>query len=227
MAARRVRLAPTDRRQPPERFQKAPTKCTGSCTHDHPRHTHMHNSLHTALPHASTRARQQQLSSSNGSNSSSDSGADGDNKDGDIPGRLQWLAVAALNIPSSTALASASCPFAQLAVGCSRRRDARRVSHLCQPPQPWQPSSAAAASGSLPARYRPCVSCCVSCWRQSCISFSRSGSLGQLHQPSWAWQLAAFSRYTAGMIWVVSCMFMHVMCCVLSVRTPEGVYKSH
>ena len=34
-------------------------------------------------------------------------------------------------------------------------------------------------------------------------------------------------RHTAGMIWVVSCLFMHVMCCVLSVRTPEGVYKSH
>ena len=79
LTAQRAHLAPSDRRQPPVRFREAPTMHTCSCAHAQPGHTHMHNILHTALPHASMHEQQQQLSATTtSSNSDSRDNSDSD-----------------------------------------------------------------------------------------------------------------------------------------------------
>ena len=87
LTAQRAHLAPSDRRQPPVRFREAPTMHTCSCAHAQSGHTHMHNILHTALPHASMHEQQQQLSISI-SSSNSDSGVDGDSDSRGITGNM-------------------------------------------------------------------------------------------------------------------------------------------
>ena len=76
-AARRGHLAPTDQPQPHARFRDAPIMHTYSSAHAQPGRTHMHNTLHTTFPHASTHDQQQHLGSSS-SSSSSDGGDDSD-----------------------------------------------------------------------------------------------------------------------------------------------------
>ena len=222
-AARRGHLAPTDQPQPPARFRDAPIMHTCSSAHAQPGRTHMHNTLHTTFPHASTHDQQQHL----GSSSSSSSSDGGDDSDSDSNSYRQFAM-------------SFSGSIQQLHFS-STCRSVEFDSSACHQVQGRFVSIAWVSHGSFVRQSRrtrrswqaATVSACVMCAMLCAVSVSLTLALQWLwvkhvsRGPTLSDQFLQQSCQTSEAQEPAAFIFlMHGVCCVLSVRTPEGVYKS-
>ena len=182
LAVRRAHLPPTNRRRPPARFRGAPTWCTCRCTCSPWAHPHAHHSAHCLAAHVHARAaaaapqqqqRRQQRQRRRRRRQRQRHQAQFTMIGSSSNQHLQPSSIRSGVMPILSACHQRSQKTRQVRIGLSSAPSTSRVSLHSR-------------GSKKQIISRSCVSCCVSCWRHSCISLSRCGSLGQLHQPSWA-----------------------------------------
>ena len=150
LTARRAHLAPAN----PTGAKRLhacgkPQQRTSRCAHSTPGRIHMHNTLHTFLPHTYTHDQQQQLGNGNsGSDDSDDSG-----NDNSVAGSfLQWFTVAAFSHGKAEALAAESSRPCRPFDGC-HCRDIRFALDFRQLRRPVVSFSTAVADSSSSCRW--------------------------------------------------------------------------